>query len=80
MTDLAYLEHLPEREYELERVRLIDAAINEAPSMYHESLRLQQQQIDAVPHNERIRQIVACMAEALENLSDQIQAFKNSQR
>ena len=80
MTDLAYLEHLPEVEYELERKRLIGEAIRNTPALYHESLRHQQCLIDGVPRHDRVKQIVACMTEALENLSDQIQAFRNSQR
>lgn len=80
MTNLTYLEHLSEVEYELERNRLVDEAIRDTPSMYHESLRLQQCLIDSVPRADRVKQIVACLSEALENLGDQIQAFKNSQR
>lgn len=80
MTDLAYLADLQEGDYELERSRLLNEAIDASPELYRESLRQQQHLIDSVPRNERIKQIVSCMSEALENLSDQIQAFKNSQR
>lgn len=80
MTDLAYLAAMSDAEFDIERERIIKAAIESAPAEYRDILRRQQALIDGVDREDRVLQIIACMNEALENLSDQIQAFKNLQR
>lgn len=77
MKELAYLEALSAEDFEIERLRIIEAAISTAPKQYQNSLRLQQKMIDDTEPSQRMKTIVMLMSEAIENLSDQAVALKN---